>query len=432
VIGLIDGYFQEVPAVWHKEILWAMAQGIHVFGAASMGALRGAELASFGMRGVGRIFEAYRDGRLPPYETEAFEDDDEVAVIHGPADSGFVALSEAMVNIRCTLASAAAAGIIRASTRDALVGIGKRLFFPDRSYERLLAVGVERGLPATELDGFRAWLPAGRVNQKRDDALAMLGAVRDLLAGDPAPARVEYVFQSSEMWQRAAMFSAPARPGSAGDAPGLPLEALLDEVRLDGLAYAKARREALLRLLALREYERRRLALGDPGRRQAIGVVRRRLGMFGPEAVERWLAENDLTPADGARLLDDEARLDHLDTLAAAAVDAGLVDQLRATGDYGRYAARARAKRRALAGADLDGPSADEATRFLSTTWYFEEHLGVPVPEDVTAYAIGVGFPDLAAFYRAILRERVYASREERIAEPDPDGDRSRRAGSGS
>ncbi len=69
VIGVIDGYFEGVPAVWHKEILWALSRGIHVFGSASMGALRGAELCTFGMRGVGRIFEAYRDG--------IFEDDDE-------------------------------------------------------------------------------------------------------------------------------------------------------------------------------------------------------------------------------------------------------------------------------------------------------------------------------------------------------------------
>jgi len=61
-IGIVDGYFQWVPSVWHKEILWALQQGVHVFGAASMGALRAAELAPFGMRGVGRIFEAYRDG----------------------------------------------------------------------------------------------------------------------------------------------------------------------------------------------------------------------------------------------------------------------------------------------------------------------------------------------------------------------------------
>lgn len=38
-IGIIDGYFERVPSVWHKEILWAMAQGIHVFGSASVGAI---------------------------------------------------------------------------------------------------------------------------------------------------------------------------------------------------------------------------------------------------------------------------------------------------------------------------------------------------------------------------------------------------------
>ena len=46
-----------------------------------MGALRAAELHVFGMVGVGRVFELFRDGLL--------EDDDEVAVAHGPADSGY-------------------------------------------------------------------------------------------------------------------------------------------------------------------------------------------------------------------------------------------------------------------------------------------------------------------------------------------------------
>jgi hypothetical protein len=95
-IGIIDGYFSGAPSVWHKEILWAISQGVPVFGSASMGALRASELHTFGMRGVGRIFEAFRDGAL--------EDDDEVAMVHGPADLEYVAASEAMVNIRATLA----------------------------------------------------------------------------------------------------------------------------------------------------------------------------------------------------------------------------------------------------------------------------------------------------------------------------------------
>src|SRR5579871_5420612 len=95
VIGLIDGVFETAAAVWHKEILHALEQGVVVLGAASIGALRAAELEPFGMIGIGEIFRAYRDGRL--------EDDDEVAVQHGPAEVKYLPLTEAMVNVRATL-----------------------------------------------------------------------------------------------------------------------------------------------------------------------------------------------------------------------------------------------------------------------------------------------------------------------------------------
>src|SRR4051812_10658541 len=55
-IGLIDGVFRQDLAVWHKELLYALEQGIRVVGAASMGALRAVELAPFGMEGVGWIY----------------------------------------------------------------------------------------------------------------------------------------------------------------------------------------------------------------------------------------------------------------------------------------------------------------------------------------------------------------------------------------
>src|SRR5215204_6859507 len=87
IIAIIDGYFEVTPTAWHKEILWAMAQGIHVYGGASIGALRAAELDVFGMKGVGRIYQMYRDGVL--------QDDDEVAVLHGPAELRYPPLSEA-------------------------------------------------------------------------------------------------------------------------------------------------------------------------------------------------------------------------------------------------------------------------------------------------------------------------------------------------
>ena len=59
VLALIDGLFQSVPAVWHKEILFALELGLRVFGASSMGALRAAELDVFGMVGVGTVYGWY-------------------------------------------------------------------------------------------------------------------------------------------------------------------------------------------------------------------------------------------------------------------------------------------------------------------------------------------------------------------------------------
>ena len=46
-IGVVDGYFEGVPSVWHKEILWALSNGIAVYGSASIGALRAAEMQAF-------------------------------------------------------------------------------------------------------------------------------------------------------------------------------------------------------------------------------------------------------------------------------------------------------------------------------------------------------------------------------------------------
>ncbi|WP_207457714.1 TfuA-like protein [Azospirillum sp. SYSU D00513] len=202
-IGIIDGFFEDVPSVWHKEILFALKEGIPVFGASSMGALRAAELHPFGMVGVGAIFEAFRDGRL--------EDDDEVAVIHGPAELGYPCLSEAMVNIRRTLADAAAAGVLPAATAERLQSIAKELSYRERGYGRMLRHGGETGLPAEELAAFRAWLPEGRFDQKRDDALLMLRRMRRFVAEGAPAFEPRFHFERTTLWDRAAAMSGTIR-----------------------------------------------------------------------------------------------------------------------------------------------------------------------------------------------------------------------------
>jgi hypothetical protein len=204
-IGLVDGYFEAVPAVWHKEILWAMAEGIHVFGAASIGALRAAELDRFGMRGIGRIYGAFRDGVL--------QDDDEVAVLHGPAELGYPAVTEAMVNIRATLAVAADNGVLPARSAADLAVRAKALFYKQRTWEEVLRSAAADDWPGTALRDFAAWLPTGRVDQKRRDAEEMLAAVRKHLAAGAGPLTVDYELADTVAWRaaRREALSAPDR-----------------------------------------------------------------------------------------------------------------------------------------------------------------------------------------------------------------------------
>lgn len=357
-IGIVDGYFESVPSVWHKEILWAMRQGVHVFGAGSMGALRAAELASFGMRGVGVIFEAYRDGVLEGSDAP-FEDDDEVAVVHGPPESGYIAASEAMVNIRCTLANAERDAVIGAETRARLVGIAKALFFPERSYERLLQEARDAGMPGAELAALRAWLPAGRVNRKRADALAMLEAMRAFLDADPGRAEARFHFEHTTLWERASAAMLPATVHDADETR------VLEELRLDGARWDALQREVLHSLTAFEETQ-------DPARLQAIRGLRNAVPM--------------------------------------ALVERQALARIRESGEFARLQERAVDKQARLG----NQPGLPRATEFSElqllelTDWYFSKVLDREIPDDLEDCVRGWGYQDLAQFHQAIFGEFVY------------------------
>ncbi len=163
-LAIIDGAFEHMAAVWHKEILIALERGIAVWGAASMGALRAAELAPFGMRGVGAIYRGFATGRLVA--------DDEVAVAHLPAAYGHRATSDALVNLRDGIARAP---MLSARTRAALVELARARFYRERSWDALIGDARTAGLPRRQLDGLAAW---PKPDRKAADARLLLRALR--------------------------------------------------------------------------------------------------------------------------------------------------------------------------------------------------------------------------------------------------------------
>lgn len=173
-IAIIDGYFERMAAVWHKEILLALERGIAVWGAASMGALRAAELAPFGMRGVGAIYRGFATGALVA--------DDEVAVAHLPGEYGYRATSEALVNLRDGIARAP---MLRPRTRAALVELARARFYRERSWDGLDADARAAGLPRRQLDGLAAW---PKPDRKAADARLLL---RRLTGPAPKPSPLQ-------------------------------------------------------------------------------------------------------------------------------------------------------------------------------------------------------------------------------------------------
>jgi hypothetical protein len=162
IIVIIDGFFEQTAAVWHKEILFALEKGINVFGAGSMGALRAAELSQFGMRGFGEVCRAYQEGEI--------EDDDEVAVLHASMGEGYLPETEAMINIRSTIKKARQEGAIAAELANKILAAAKHIFFKQRTWAGIFA----HFLPS-EIAQFKAWLDKhGTVNQKAIDVKALL------------------------------------------------------------------------------------------------------------------------------------------------------------------------------------------------------------------------------------------------------------------
>lgn len=294
-IALIDGVFDSVPAVWHKEILFALSRGVSVFGASSMGALRAAEMWPCGMVGVGKIYEAFRRGEL--------EDDDEVAVTHAEVDDGYRCTSEAMVNVRAALERARARGVLGGATVDALVARTKARFYTERRWPAIYADCAELA-SAEARDALRRFVADERPNQKRDDARALLEHLAARLRdGEPAPATEPPAFRATLFWER--LTASRARgPEHTDDDAGrqrrLVRTTVPDRERLE--------RERLLQLLVDREFEAQALSLDQAAFDAAVREFRIARALTTADALRSFLEDADLSLDDFRHLMGMRAR----------------------------------------------------------------------------------------------------------------------------
>ena len=391
VVCIVDGYFERVPAVWHKEILFALSQRVRVVGASSMGALRAAELHTFGMEGVGTIFEGFRDGALTA--------DDEVAIAHGSADDGYRPLSEALVNVRLGLARATAEGLLTDVEHAALLARARTTFYPERSWGRVVADAAEAGMGAERVEALRSFFTRERPNQKRDDAVLALRHVASTVTHDaPTPS---FDFEPTAFWQRLVRTTAH---GGDGGARGVTTAAIVDHARIVLDEFRDVWLRALLDVLAMSEAARAGIQPTKERAATAAAQLRFRAGLVSADETREWLATNALTPRDFTDICRLDVILDELATRHGSDVEDAIVVELKRSGRFATLAAAAARHKEALAARSAANPSLEDAgldERAL-LAWYGKRFR--PLHGGLDAHAKERGFRDTAAFLREIVR----------------------------
>lgn len=168
IIAIIDGVFHQSSAVGHKEILKVIKNGVKVYGASSMGALRASELDSLGMVGVGYVYNQYATGEV--------DSDDDVAVM---LDSDTLeALSEPLINMKYVFTEAVKESIISESEKDELINIAKKTYYPQRNYAKTLSDSSLDNDTKSRLIDFIRTSP----NIKKEDAKELLKTIKNELA----------------------------------------------------------------------------------------------------------------------------------------------------------------------------------------------------------------------------------------------------------
>lgn len=183
-VGLIDGLFlQDYPPTPIEVYQLLVDKRFRLVGGASLGALRAMELEKFGMKGIGKVFELFKNGT-----TDA---DDEVAVTFYPTQYGENTKieekeiqSEAMIDIRYNLFLAHKKHVISERTKRIAAKVAKSTYFPYRSYSNIIEV-TRTKFPdlSGELDSFSLYLVKNRQSLKEHDAIKVIKYIKSAYEG---------------------------------------------------------------------------------------------------------------------------------------------------------------------------------------------------------------------------------------------------------
>lgn len=345
IIGLIDGVFEQSLSVWHKEILYALDRGIRVYGASSMGALRAAECAEFGMIGVGKVFRMFAGGEL--------NNDDEVALVHGPKESGYYGISEPMVNIRMTFQKAREDDVIDKLTGEKLIDIAESLFFYDRKFPIIFEKALESGIEPEIIEKMKVQAADHYVDIKARDAVELLQTLSQLPEELPPPGK-KFQFTRNHLFNSLYFRDRKAKHKDVY----ISLDSIANYVAVHMPDFNRVNFNSLNRQLVLVLADILKVEVTD----EQVESEKKRFLFFykllKPEDFADWLRRNDLLLEEFMELMKEMAvarKLHHyiLTRSSWTSNKKFILDELRLIGQYEEWARKA-AEQQKILDEDLD------------------------------------------------------------------------------
>lgn len=165
-VVLIDGEMIYGAPPSPQELLDVMASGVRLYGAASLGALRGVELRDYGFNASGWVYEEYLSGRVK-------HDDELLSILHPET---FLPLTIPLINIRYALSSMTSQYLLSPNFSQKFLDQCREIFFEERTEQALKNIGLSLGLKEELLSE----IFSEKFNIKKNDALECLKKVNKL------------------------------------------------------------------------------------------------------------------------------------------------------------------------------------------------------------------------------------------------------------
>lgn len=386
---IIEGLFHQNLSVWHKEIVWALQMpGIKgIYGAASMGALRAADLAPYGMIGCGRIFRWF-------YEGITFKEADVASAYGLRTDANVIssALTVPMVNVYGALLKALEDGVIDEGTAEYFVRQERAVHWTQRTLRHMdpnLAKLIEQH------------------DQKKIDALELLCTFRKL---EPEPGATKLGIEALS-----GLFTAQFERDRSVNVGGRPvkLQDLDAFVMLHDQEYDQHSANADYRILALMLADIYRITLSYTELDTEWQRFNVRMNLRSLEEHNQWLKDNHVNARELVRILSDEVRLRKL--RRALMVRSGprrhtqrLLDYLKLNRNYTYWANAAAAHEELIA--QKGGEESLELGGETNVAILLNQHArkaGLTIPTSLGEYVREAGFGTVRELMVALSRDKL-------------------------